>query len=490
MLFQRLCLLLLTACGLIAPRSFAQDTLVQQAIDTFSADPVFANASVGFLAIDCATGQVIASKNPDVCLSPASTVKLFSTATALETLGKDYAPKTRLYIDGQITDSTLNGNLWIRGGGDASLGSKYYNEEGTESSFLEAWADTLLRLGIKTINGAVIADASEFGYQGVPDGWSWSDMGNYYGAGPSGLVIYDNMLKYVFKTGYSPGTKTTLLETIPAVPGLQFHNYVSSAGSGDNSYIYGAPYSLDRFGTGTLPIRSPRFVVKGSLPDPELQFAQELMRVLKARGITIRDAAKTSRQMPYESASMRYAAKQLLYEHKGRTVYSISWWTNMKSVNLFAEELLCLVGYGSNGIGSTDNGIERLDRYWRGKIPVSGMFIKDGSGLSRGNAIAPRHFCDLLKYMSTSKNFDAYYSTLPVAGVSGTLSTVCKKQPAEGKVHAKSGTMNRIKSYCGYVETAGGKRIAFAFIVNNYNCTSGSVVDRMEQVFNAMALMQ
>ena len=441
-------------------------------------------------SVSCATGQVIASKNPEVCLSPASTVKLFSTATALETLGKDYTPKTRLYIDGQIIDSTLNGNLWIRGGGDASLGSKYYNEEGTESSFLEAWADTLLRLGIKTINGAIIADASEFGYQGVPDGWSWSDMGNYYGAGPSGLVIYDNMLKYVFKTGYSPGTKTTLLETIPAVPGLQFHNYVSSAGSGDNSYIYGAPYSLDRFGTGTLPIRSPRFVVKGSLPDPELQFAQELMRVLKARGITIRDAAKTARQMPYDSASMRYAAKQLLYEHKGRTVYSISWWTNMKSVNLFAEELLCLVGYGSNGIGSTDNGIERLDRYWRGKIPVSGMFIKDGSGLSRSNAIAPRHFCDLLKYMSTSKNFDAYYSTLPVAGVSGTLSTVCKKQPAEGKVHAKSGTMNRIKSYCGYVETAGGKRIAFAFIVNNYNCTSSSVVERMEQVFNAMALMQ
>jgi len=466
---------------------FAQNS-VQSAIDLFASDPVFANASVGFLAIDCSTGETIASKNPSTCLSPASTVKLFTTATAFQVLGKDYTPKTRIYVDAKPdANGVVNGNLWIRGAGDASLGSKYYNEEGTEASFLDLWADTLMKMGIKQINGAIIADASEFGYQGIPDGWNWSDMGNYYGAGPSGLVIYDNMLKYIFKTGKTPGSATTFVNTIPPIPGLSFHNYISSGGGGDNSYIYGAPYSLDRFGTGTLPAKLSRFAVKGSLPDPELQFAQEFLRVLKGKGVIVRDSTGTARNLLYQSASMRYPSKQLLFENSGRSVNSIAWWTNMKSVNLFAEELLCLVGYGSNGNGSTDNGVTKLENYWTGKIPVSGMFIKDGSGLSRGNAISPRHFCDLLKYMTTSKNFEAYYATLPVAGVSGTLSSVCKNQAAEGKVHAKSGTMNRIKSYCGYVETTSGKRIAFAFITNNYNCTSNAVVDRMEKVFNVMA---
>lgn len=193
--------------------------------------------------------------------------------------------------------------------------------------------------------------------------------------------------------------------------------------------------------------------------------------------------------MAWQSPTVRYGSMKLLLEHKGKTVGSIAWWTNMKSVNLFAEELLCWVGYGAYGNGSTDSGINKLESYWTGKIPVSGMFIKDGSGLSRGNAISPRHFCDLLQYMAkNSKHFTAFLGTLPVAGVSGTLSSVCKNQAAEGKIHAKSGTMNRIKSYCGYADTKGGKRLAFAFIANNYNCTSNAVVDRMEKVFNAMAL--
>lgn len=486
-LFHRTLILLLAL--VLSGVGLSQNT-VQKALDEFAVDPVFANASIGFLAIDVATGDVIASKNPSTCLSPASTVKLFTTATAFQVLGKDYAPKTRFYIDGTLdAKGVVNGNLWIRGGGDVSVGSRYYNGEGTEDTLLTIWADTLAKMGITKITGAIVADASEFGYQGVPDGWNWADMGNYYGAGPSGLPIYDNMLRYVFQSGATSGTKTSLLETIPPIPGFSFHNYISSGGSGDNSYIYGAPYSLDRFGTGTLETKLNRFVVKGSLPDPELQFAQEMLRLLKARGIVVKDSVKTARQMAWQSPSTRYPAMKLMLEHKGKTVGSIAWWTNMKSVNLFAETLLCWVGYGSNGNGSTDNSVEKLEQYWTGKIPVSGMFIKDGSGLSRSNAISPQHFCDLLKYMSTSKNFDVFYGTLPVAGISGTLSSVCKNQAGEGKIHAKSGTMNRIKSYSGYVETKSGKRLAFSFIVNNYNCTASSVVDRMEQVFNAMAGM-
>lgn len=471
----------------IVPFSRAQN-LIQTAIDAFVADYFMANASISFAAVDCATGELIASKNPSLTLPPASTTKLFATATAFQVLGKDYAPKTRIYIDGTLRkDSVLDGNLWVRGGGDVSLGSRYYNADGLEDQFLRKWADTLIKMGIKRIDGAVITDASEFGYEGVPDGWNWSDMGNYYGAGASGLPIYDNMLRYYFNTGKYNGAKTVFLGTFPHIHGFTYHNYITTGGSGDNSYIYGAPYSMDRFGTGTLESHLTRFVVKGSLPDPELQFAQEFTRVLKEAGISVKDSCLSARNIPGESPSVRYPSKKLMYTHEGKTLNSIAWWTNMKSVNLFAEELLCWVGYGSNGNGSVDNSLTKLEAYWEGKINTRGLYIKDGSGLSRSNAISAEHFCQLLTYMTTSKEFDAFYNTLPVAGISGTLSGVCKNQAGEGRIHAKSGTMKRIKSYAGYVNTKSGKRIAFALIVNNFNCSSEATVERMEKVFNVIA---
>lgn len=403
-------------------------------------------------------------------------------------LGTDYRPATRIYLTSPPDSSgTVNGDLWIRGGGDPSLGSRYYNASGAEDSFLDEWADTLTKLGVKRINGRVIADASEFGYMGVPDGWSWSDMGNYYGAGPSGLVIYDNMTRYIFRTEKKAGEPALFIQTFPHTPGLRFHNYIVSGGHGDNSYIYGAPYSLDRFGTGYLQLGEPWFVVKGSLPDPEFQFAYDFRKKLIGKGVIVSDSAITARDLPPLAASLRYADLRPVYTNYGRDLGTLIWWTNMRSVNLFAEELLCLSGYVKSGKGTTENGLETMERFWKGKIPFSGMFIKDGSGLSRSNAISPRHFTNLLIYMTKSKNWETWFNCLPIAGQSGTLSDLCSRQPGDGRIHAKSGTMNRIKSYCGYVETQSGKRVAFAFILNNFDCSSSAAVERMETVLNGIA---
>jgi serine-type D-Ala-D-Ala carboxypeptidase/endopeptidase (penicillin-binding protein 4) len=470
--------------------SFSQNS-IQTAIDAFSSNAYFANASISFTAMDCASGQIVASKNPTLALPPASTTKLFSTATAFQLLGKEYAPQTRIYLDGELSkEGVLNGNLWIRGGGDVALGSRYYNGDGREKEFMEKWVDTLMKLGIKKINGSVISDASEFGYEGAPDGWNWGDMGNYYGAGASGLPIYDNMLRYHFQVGAKSGASTTLSGTTPPVEGLKFSNYIKSGGQGDNSYIYGAPYSMDRFGTGTLGAGQGRFTVKGSLPDPELTFSQEFTKILKLKGVEVKETALSARTLAQQSATTRYSNMKLFFLYKGKTLNSIAWWTNMKSVNLFAEEVLCWIGYGTSGNGSIDNSISRMMSYWSGKINTIGLYITDGSGLSRTNAISSKHFCEMLKYMTGSKEFDAFYGTLPVAGVSGTLASVCKNQAGEGKIHAKSGTMKRIKAYSGYAETKSGKRISFSLIINNFNCSSEYTVEQMEKVFNAMVLSE
>ena len=464
---------------------------VQDALVVFKNNSAFFNASISFCAIDLSNGTTIAELNPNLSLSPASITKLFSTATAFEVLGSDYKPSTRFYIEGELdSNGILNGNLWIRGGGDASVGSKYFNQDGNETDFLKLWCDTLKHLGIKSITGSVIGDASEFGYSGVPDGWNWSDMGNYYGAGPSGLVLYDNMIRYTFKTGNFVGAKTELLSIFPEIPNFQFHNYItSSKKGGDNSFIFGAPYSLDRFGNGTLPLNSRAFIVKGSMPDPEYQLAYEFEKKLIENGIMVGMGIKTARQIDSSKPNIRYLnGYKLIYEYFGESVLSIASHTNMKSVNLFAEELLCLSGYKLSGYGNTESSLKQLERFWNKRIDFTGLYLKDGSGLSRSNAISARHFCSLLQEMYKSKNYTDFLSTLPLAGCSGTLSGVCKNQLGHGKIKAKSGTMNRVKSYSGYVDSDSGKKIAFAIIVNNFNCSSSMVVDQMEKIFNAMAV--
>lgn len=466
--------------------SFAQSPL-ESIKNEIVQDAYLKNASIGIQVIDLTTGEVLVKNQEKTSLAPASTTKLFATASAFEIVGAEYQTKTRIYYQGELSSAgVLKGDVWIRGGGDAALGSRYYTDN--ESEFLDRWADTLYKLGLRKVNGSVVGDGSEFGYSGAPDGWSWSDMGNYYGAGPAGLSIYDNMLKYYFKVNSVLGAVPVLTKTFPEVEGFKFYNYISgSKARGDNSYIYGAPYSLDRFGTGYLQMNST-MMVKGSLPDPELQFAVEMTKALQKRGIEVIEKAKGARSLNLSAAWKRYATNhQLMYTNVGSSVNSIATWTNQKSVNFFAEQLVCLVGYAKNGDGSTDNGLRQMNQYWNTRINTSGLYLKDGSGLSRSNGISAEHFCSLLNYMHNSKNKDVFKATLPIAGISGTLSDVCRNQAAQGRVFAKSGTMSRIKSYAGYVETKSGKKLAFAIIFNNYNCSNSYLMNKIEKFMNTMA---
>jgi D-alanyl-D-alanine carboxypeptidase/D-alanyl-D-alanine-endopeptidase (penicillin-binding protein 4) len=467
----------------------AQNT-VQTAINSMANSPEFINAGISFQAIDLATGVQIAAHNPNLSLASASTAKLFSTASAIEILGANYRPETRIYLDGSIDkEGTLTGNIWIRGGGDMTLGSKYFHDEGHQRDFLLTWADTIKKLGIKTITGSIYGDGSEFGYLGVPDGWNWSDMGNYYGAGPSGICLFDNMLKFVFKTGSYPGAKTELLSTFPTVQNLEFHNYTTSENvSGDHSYIFGGPYCLDRFSNGSLPLNQASFEVKGSLPDPEFQLAYELTQQLNSVGISVKEGAKSVRQENLILKNRYQTNYKLIYSNKGQKISEIATLTNMKSINLFAEELVCLVGYKLTGNGSTEEGLKQIEKYWAEKFSFNGLNLTDGSGLSRSNGISAAHYCSLLKAMSLSKNHSVYFSTLPVAGKSGTISGLCKDQPGSGRIVAKSGTMSRIKSYAGYVNSKSGKKIAFALTISNFNNTSNDTVEKMEKVLNALAV--
>ncbi|MGB0933654.1 MAG: D-alanyl-D-alanine carboxypeptidase/D-alanyl-D-alanine endopeptidase [Lishizhenia sp.] len=469
--------------------SVAQSLPIQDAFDTFIELPDLEGAAVSFEAVNMEDEATVLSYNANMRLAPASTVKLFTTATAYLHLDTSYQPSTHIFFDGVIDSSgVLQGNIVVKGGGDPSLGSRFFEKEGLESRFLDSWVTQLKKVGLKAVNGSVIADGSDYGYSGVPDGWSWSDIGNYYGASPSGCVVYDNMIRLRFKTGNDVGDSTWLISTQPNIPGYELENYVSASTLRyDNSYVYGAPYQNSQFIAGTLPIGKSSFEVKASMPDPEFILAFELSTALEKSGVKISLAPKGYRTIKRFYSLDKVYKKEPTLTFDGKNLSSIAYFTNKNSVNLFAEQIMCWIGEHTMRDASTKSGVLFTNQFWS-TLFKDELFLTDGSGLSRSNAVSSHQFVSMLLYMKNTKYASNFRYTLPVVGESGTLARLCKNGPARGRVMAKSGTMNRIKSYAGYVNSISGKKIAFSIIVNNFSGSSRSLTQHLEKIFNALAI--
>lgn len=469
--------------------SQTDNTTLQDKLNAFCQSEGLENAAISFAAYDITKDSLLAQHNPNMAIPSASTTKLFTTAAALQLLGKNYRPKTEFYALGTIDSlGILHGNLIVRGLGDPTLGSHYFTNDENKNEFLEDWVKKIKEKGITKIDGRIIADGSAFGYEGAPDGWTWSDMGNYYGAGPSACALYDNMTHLYFSTPQALDSITQLDSMTPYIPNYILYNHVKTSNSQrDNSYIYGAPYSYQHFAIGTLPRGRSNFEVKASIPDPEELMSSVFSQALKKDSIPVLFPAEGWRQIRGNSDStINYAKAQKLFTYKGETLKSIIDKTNLWSINLFAEQILCLIGYEKTGLGTTSNSVTYLNRYWENRLGTK-QYQTDGCGLSRSNAFSANHFIYLLKYMHHSKYYKVFEGSLPVAGKSGTLRSVCYRQAAAGRIHAKSGTLTRVKAYAGYVHSKGGNLIAFSIIVNNDDLSNYRLIKKMEVLFNAMA---
>jgi len=445
------------------------------------------NATVGFYAIDLNTNEIIADLNSNLSMKPASTMKLFTTSAALETLGSNYRFQTKLAYTGKIdtAQNILHGNIIIIGGGDPSLGSKYFLST-ANAGFIDKWIVAIKKLGIDSIDGNIISDASKYSRDMVPPTWSWEDIGNYFGAGACGLTCFDDMYTLYFKTSSYVGGKTYITKIKPEIPELQIENTVKSANTySDNSYIYGAPYTYNRTIRGKLPRGKKDYKVKGSMPDPALFLAQELKRNLIGKGLGVRGKATTFRILNDSIQNFDYKLITITFSPNLSDIVSV---LNKKSINLFAEHLLIETAIKIAGVNDTKNAANVIEGFWKLKgMNTSGMSMNDGSGLSYYNYINPQQLVFVLNYMrNKSKNFDVFYSSLPVSGKSGTLRHVCVNTSAQGKIHAKSGSIRKVRCYAGYTVSASGREIAFAMMLNNFNCSDSNARKKLEKIMIAM----
>ncbi|MFB6306256.1 MAG: D-alanyl-D-alanine carboxypeptidase/D-alanyl-D-alanine-endopeptidase [Flavobacteriales bacterium] len=437
-----------------------------QAIQDLLNDEALKSASVGVYAYNLSKEERVLSYNPNKALIPASIQKLVTTASAYIELGADHKFETYLAYQGDIDkEGILEGDVVIIGGGDPTLGSSHFGKN-KRSLFMNKWAKKLKNKGIKEVNGQIVVDASLFDKHVTPKTWIWGDIGNYFGAFPSSLSIYDNAYKVYFDSRV-PLKKTVNISRIePELSGIEIQNQVKAYQKNkDNAYFYSAPYSEKVYMDGEIPVDREEFIVKGAIQNPPKIFINNFEKVLKDHDITFNKENTKVHYNPVLSEDQPHFLDTVYSPPLRRIIKK----TNHKSINLFAEHLL-LHAMGKENI---EDGAKALKEYWQKKDVLSkSANIKDGSGLSRYNSISVKNICNVLKYMKDDEKYSSFKTTLPVMGQTGTLSNTAKGTLAEGKINAKSGYMERVRSYAGYGKNKKGEDIVFTIIVNNYSCSA------------------
>lgn len=435
------------------------------------------NANVSLLVKDPATNETLYQFRPKNSNIPASILKLVTTATALEMLGPDFCFETKLEIDGTVSaDSVLNGNLYIHGGGDPSLGSECFDK----GAFFEKWVEAVKKAGIKTITGQIVADASLYDDQGVNPKWIWEDLGNYYAAGAYGISYLDNTFRLVLRSG-KVGTVPEIVNVIPEIPGLTFDNHLlSSTIDFDSAYFYGGPHVNYRGIYGEIPAFRSSFVVKGDIPNPALLLAQHFHAKLVQNGFLVSG-------LPTDKVN-RQTTRKVIYTHDSPLLSEIITETNVNSNNHYAEQIFRYLALKNNHTATTTDALQVIKSYWESRgLPVEQLVMYDGSGLSPVNTVSAQFIVDLLSYMKTkSQNSKIFYQSLSVSGEVGTLSSFLKDTFLQGKVHGKSGTISRVKCCAGYIDVK-GKSYVFALMVNNANGTPRQVSKKIEEFLLAIA---
>jgi D-alanyl-D-alanine carboxypeptidase/D-alanyl-D-alanine-endopeptidase (penicillin-binding protein 4) len=457
-------------------------TAYNEAVHRLGSDPVLRFGQVGIVVLDVATGQILASQNEKMSLIPASNMKIVSTAAGLGILGADYQFKTELQYDGNIKDSVLYGNVIIKGSGDPTLASPLMESVPAMSTVLDSFTNAIRLLGIKKIVGKIVGDGTAYEPATAPPTWLWEDLGNAYGSGPSGLNFHENLYDLTFQQTTNTGTAPSVLSINPYIPDFQLINEVKSMPkSGDESSIYTVPYNSTGYIRGTIPTGTGKFKINGAIPDPPFFAAWYLRKNLVENGIEVTDSATTQLVLQQHNAPPLF--RRTFFTWLSPKLSEIVRKANLESVNLYCEAILRAVALRQSGLGSNEEGVKSIARFWQTKgIDTEGMFMQDGSGLSPRNGISPMQLATMLRAVALdSLWFTPFYNSLPEPKV-GTMKGMFKDTPSVyGRLRAKSGTITRVKSYSGYVRTYDGKLLAFSAICNNFTCSQRDIRKKLEQ---------
>jgi D-alanyl-D-alanine carboxypeptidase/D-alanyl-D-alanine-endopeptidase (penicillin-binding protein 4) len=407
----------------------------------------------GAIIVSLTRGDTLFKQNADAMMQPASTMKMYTSAVALDRFGPDYTFRTPVLRDGTIgADGTLNGNLYLRGVGDPSLSTRFWHDDNP----MDELAKQIAASGIKRVHGDVVGDATAFDDKLVPDGWKTSYLGASYAARVSALSLNENLV-WVSVQPNGGKAQVTLEPASTAIPVQS--SVVVTGGSGGR-------ISASRRPDGTIAVRGsigshsgPR---KYSLvvDNPPLFAAGALRASLQKAGVAV-DGQTRLAATPSGATEIAAVASPPLAQIIGEM--------DRESINVVAELLFRAAAHSAlNQQGSAETGLANLREFLSKKVgaPANVADVADGSGLSTLDKVTPRSMVELLGYAHNAEWGPVFHAALPVEGESGTLKRRAKGTPARGNLHAKTGTTNTVAALGGYVTAKNGEVLAFSLIYN------------------------
>ena len=448
---------------------------LQERVEELTSGNVASQAAVSICAIK-GDGQKILDINSSMMLVPASNMKLISTGAAVHQLGPDYRFRTSIGHDGEISEGVLRGNVYIIGGGDPTLGSTDSIADPLENVFAQ-WLSMLKSAGISKIEGRIVGDGSWFDQTMEQPTWLVEDIGTYYGAGTTGLMFYENMQSFRVSAGANVGDSVNIVPSYPETPWMEFRYNCSTGlkGTGDQLFLYTSDLAPVAEVRGTFGVDRTAKRLDCSNKFPEYTCAHYFKEYLNRNGI----ACDSIGDFRLDKGWQRHGEIKELGQTHSPQLSRIVFETNHISNNVFAETLLRSLGREMTGSACYDSSYVAINTVLAdlGVDTSRGARIKDGSGLSRQNYVSSDFLCRFLLGMMDSPDFEYFAESLPSPGGNGTLKYNMARHPDHVKVRikAKSGSMNGVRCYSGYViPTEGSKEdvIIFSLMINN--CTSSS----------------
>ncbi|HET7434294.1 MAG TPA: D-alanyl-D-alanine carboxypeptidase/D-alanyl-D-alanine-endopeptidase, partial [Thermoanaerobaculia bacterium] len=419
---------------------------------------VSSNSESSIQIVEVDSGRVVAQRNPNMPLAPASNMKLFTTAAAIDLLKPTFEVTTSVFVRGDVDASgTLNGDVKFVGHGDPTIGGRFH--DGQATAVLQEWAADIKRAGIKTIHGDLIFEHGYMDTEYIHPTWPIDQLVNWYEAPVSAFSMQEGCVEV--RVLPSRAGQRCVVQLEPPTSFLEVQNSCVTG--------RGLPYITRQRGSnavivrGGVPARSGATEVFVTVENPVHYFASVTNETLQRAGIRIdgqiqltpHDARTDWRKVSQHSTPLNVL------------VYVI----NKKSQNHYAEQVVKMVGAEMNKQGSWASGTAAVKEWLTTKVGVSPNEFAptDGSGMSRNNRASSSAFIQLLRYMWKSPWREDFVSSLPYTGdPDSKFGNRLKHPPYARQVYAKTGYIAGVVGLSGYVHAQSGKVYAFSFLFNHY----------------------
>ncbi|PZS32292.1 MAG: D-alanyl-D-alanine carboxypeptidase/D-alanyl-D-alanine-endopeptidase, partial [Pseudonocardiales bacterium] len=429
-------------------------------LDAILANPGVAGETAS-VQVSTAAGQVLYSHEADRRLNPASNLKLFTSAAALDVLGLDFRFGTDVSTNARSSHGVLRGNLYLRGRGDPTLLASDY----------EAMAAKVASSGVRIVTGRLIADDTYFDDVRLGNSWSWDDEPYYYSQQASALTIspdtdYDNGNVIVeTRPGATPGAKPRLT-LVPKTGYVHLINRATtSTGTANTISVDREHGNNDIVVTGTIGTGHPAADKSwATVFEPTGYAADVFRRALARHGVQV------AGQTGYAATP---AGTRELATHESMPLAQMYLPFLKLSNNGHAEALVKTVGQVVAHDGSWDAGLQVIAEHLASfGIDPAVIHQVDGSGLSRQDLVPADQITRLLVAAQSKPWFATWYDALPIAGnpdrlVGGTLRSRLAGTAAAG-MHGKTGSLTGVSALSGYVTDADGQRLIFSVLQNGY----------------------